>query len=204
MKKVSLILFLFVLLFFQQVNAQLFKIGVGGGLLSLQSPALYKNDISLTNGNVDAYGLNNNYHFGVEAKFNLPLFPITPVAFIDYHVFRGSGSGDYTGFQTSLNMITIGAEAEYYFLPLPFLRPYLSVNISENSFGKLEIQAPGGATLDSPSYSRIGGGAGIGAEVTITPVNFDLYSQYNSYNLVGKNSGEQSVNAVSVNLMLLF
>lgn len=204
MKKFSLILIFFFLLFMQRTDAQLLKIGVGGGLTSFQSPALYANDISLTNGNVDAYGLKNNYHFGVEAKFNLPLFPITPIAFFDYHVMKGTGSGDYTGYQTSLSILSIGAEAEYFVMPLPFVHPYLAINISENNFGKLEIQAPGGATLDSPTQSRIGGGIGIGTEITIPPVNFDLSAKYNSFNLLGKSSGEQSVNVVSVSLMLLF
>ncbi len=204
MKYISVILFLFMLLFIQSADAQLLKIGVGGGLLSLQSPNYYTNNISLTNGNVDAYGLKNNYQFGVEAKFNLPLFPITPVAFINYGILKGTGSGDYTGYQTSLSIFSIGAEAEYFALPFPFMRPYVALNISENNFGKLEIEAPSGATLDSPTLSRLGGGIGIGAEITIPPVDFDLSAKYNVFNLVGKNSGEKSVNAFSVSLMLLF
>lgn len=204
MRNISAILFLLLLLFMQSADAQLLKIGVGGGLLSLKSQNYYTNNISLTNGNVDAYGLKNNYLFGAEVKFNLPLLPITPVAFINYNILKGTGSGDYTGYQTSLNIFSIGAEAEYFVLPFPFVRPYLALNISENNFGKLEIEAPSGATLDSSTLSRLGGGIGIGAEITIPPVDFDLSAKYNIFNLVGKSSGEKSVNAFSVILMLLF
>ncbi|MHB1686208.1 MAG: outer membrane beta-barrel protein [Ignavibacteriaceae bacterium] len=206
MKKNSmfLLVFCFSLFFIQQANAQLFKIGVGGGLTSFQSPASYTNDLTISNGNVDSYGFKSNYHVGVEAKFNLPLIPITPVAFIDYHVIKGSGTGDFTGYQTSLTIISIGAEAEFFILPLPFVHPYLALNVSENNFGKLETQAPNGATLDLPSKSRVGGGAGIGTEITIPPVNFDLSLKYNVFNLVGKSAREENINAVTLNLMLLF
>ena len=193
------------IIFVNTTNAQLVKIGVGGGTTIFQSPAMFTNNFSLVNGDVLAFGFKNAYHLGVEAKFNIPMLPITPVAFIDYHILKGSGSNDSLGFSTSMNIFTIGAEAEYSFIPLPFVHPYLLINITENNLGQVETQASNGASIvNIPSKSRIGAGAGIGAEVTIPPVNFDISLKYNTFNLVGKASGEQSINSLNLSLELLF
>ncbi|MFO7448156.1 MAG: hypothetical protein R6W90_17485, partial [Ignavibacteriaceae bacterium] len=60
-------------------NAQGIKLGIGGGLTSIQSPDLYTEDEGL--------GFSSEYHFGGKIKFDIPIVPITPYAHITYHKF---------------------------------------------------------------------------------------------------------------------
>jgi|GEM_PF-1345269 len=206
-----LVLFLSVL-FVNEAGAQSIKIGVGMGLTNLQSPQQYTNGFAIENvdpnsgyGTVTGYGLRNGYHFGIEAKFNFPLLPITPVAFIDYHILKGSGNADSLGYTTSLNIISVGAEAEFFIIHLPFVSPYVAVNISENFFGKLETDvSQTSLAWTYPAESRTGGGLGVGAEISLPPIDFDLSLKYNYFNLIGKSSGEQNINSLNLNLELLF
>ncbi len=205
------VLFLTVL-FANTANAQLVKIGVGMGLTKLQSPSLYTNNFAIQNvdpvsgyGTVTGYGLGNAYHFGLEAKFNIPLVPITPVAFIDYHLMKGTGNADSMAYSTSQNIFTIGVELEYFIIHLPFVSPYVAVNASENFFGKLETDvSQTGTAWTYPAENRMGGGVGVGAEITLPPIDFDLSLKYNYFNLIGKSSGEQNINSLNLNLELLF
>jgi len=52
--------------------AQGFKIGVGGGL------SFFSNSNSTES-------FNTGYHVGAKLKLDIPLVPITPVAFVNYH-----------------------------------------------------------------------------------------------------------------------
>ena len=82
MKKISFILFsVFLILFFNSiVPAQSIKVGVGGGLTSVQGPDRYTNDISQ-----DEFGFSSEYNFGAIVKVDIPLIPLTPRGFFLYH-----------------------------------------------------------------------------------------------------------------------
>ncbi len=194
--------FCFVLFFFLLLNnvtsAQLVRFGLGGGLTMIKSPAEYTNSVE-NNG----LGFTNNYHLTAIAKLNFPLIPITPAVFIDYHVLRGSSSNS-SNIETSQNIFSFGAEGELSILPLPLVKPYAVLDISYNKFGDLQVTSPLGSG-SVPGVTRYGGALGIGAEITALPsIDLDLSLKYQIFNLVGKDSGESNITALTLNLILLF
>ncbi len=73
-------------LFTEQVFAQSFSIGVGGGLSQVVSPDGYTKDVS-----EGGLGFSTEWNLGLTAKLGLPLLPIKPRAIFMYHSFSGSG-----------------------------------------------------------------------------------------------------------------
>lgn len=180
-------------------KAQLIKFGIGGGLTSLSGPdSLTK---SISNGGL---GFTSNYHFTVMVKFDIPLVPITPGIFIDYHYLKGSGTNNAGNISTEQNIFSIGVEGQYNILPLPLVKPYAAIDIAYNHFGDLQV-SEASAIFTSSGYNRYGAAIGIGAVVTAIPsIDLDVSLKYNFMNLVGKNSGEGSINATTLNLILFF
>ncbi len=196
----SLFALVLILILSSSSEAQLVKLGVGGGLTYLSNPdSLTK---SISDGGL---GFTSNYHFTVMAKFDIPLIPFTPGVFIDYHYLKGSGS--YTGIgniNTEQHIFSLGIEGQYTLLPLPLVKPYAEVDIAYNHFGDLQISDPA-AIYTQPGYNRYGAAIGVGAVITAIPsMNLDVSIKYSFMNLVGKDSGENSINATTLNLILLF
>ncbi len=191
--------FLFFLFLSNIASAQLVRFGLGGGLTMFKSPDSYTNSVE-NNG----LGFSNSYHLTAIAKLNFPLIPITPAAFIDYHVLRGSGTFNSSSTETSQNIFSFGLEGEFSIIPLPLVKPYAVVDISYNKFGDLQVTSPLGSG-SVPGMTRYGAALGVGAEITALPsIDLDLSLKYQMFNLVGKDSGEPSVNAITLNLILLF
>ena len=122
------------ILFSSVTSAQSIRLGLGGGLTDITAPSIYNGSVANAN-----YGFSDNYHFTIMAKFNIPLVPITPAAFLDYHILRGSGNYADTAINTSLYILSFGAEGELFVLPLPFIKPYILVDLAYNSFSQLQL-----------------------------------------------------------------
>jgi len=189
MKK-SFVLFLFIAVSFlvhQDAQAQSLKIGIGGGLSSVQSPSYY----------TDAAGFSSEYHIGIKAKLSVPVIPITPIGFIEYHFFRGKTAvGDA---DTKQNILSIGVGGELSLLPGP-LSPYLGLDIEFNSLGDFETT---GAPTAS-GVSRMGLGIGAGVMLTLLPIDFDVSLKYQMLNLFGKESGEETIGIINLNAAIFF
>ncbi len=188
MKK-SFILFLFAaisLLSLQDANAQGIKIGIGGGLSSVQSPTAY----------TDAFGFSSEYHIGLKGKLSIPVFPITPIGFVEYHFFRGQTPA---GADTKQNILSIGVGGELSLLPGP-LSPYLGLDLEFNNFSDLEIS--GGTNLSG--NSRTGLGVGAGVMLTLLPIDFDVSLKYQMLNLFGKEDGEETIGIINLNAAVFF
>ena len=200
MKNFSKYGFVFLFLLLSNItSAQLVRFGLGGGLTSIKSPDSYVNSID-NNG----LGFSNNYHLTAIVKINFPLLPIKPAAFIDYHILRGSGTRNSDNIETSLNIFSIGVEGELTILPLPLVTPYAVVDLSYNKFGDLQETSQLGSA-SQPGVTRYGGALGVGAEITALPsLDLDLSLKYQVFNLVGKDSNESNINALTLNLILLF
>lgn len=197
MKKISITLFClsFFLLFNNTLHAQLIKFGLGVGLTDVTAPSEYTNSIS-NNG----AGFGANFNFGAQARFNLPLVPLTPIVFVNYHMLRGNGTVNNINIKTSENILSIGAEAEYNILPLPFVKPYVSLEIAVNNLGDLS-----NGITNQGSATRYGGAIGVGTIITILPViDLDASLKYNMFNLVGKDSGEENIDALTLCLAVIF
>src|ERR1035437_3227843 len=85
MKKIYCTLLLLVPFLLTNITmAQGLKFGVGGGLSFFSesnSPITY----------------NTGYHVGAKLKLEIPMVPITPVAFINYHFLSADGSMNVLG-----------------------------------------------------------------------------------------------------------
>ncbi|MGD1006246.1 MAG: outer membrane beta-barrel protein [Ignavibacteriaceae bacterium] len=198
-KSIIFISGLFLFIIFSSVSsAQLVQLGLGGGLTDITAPSIYKGSVT----NAD-FGFSDNYHFTIMAKFNIPLAPVIPAVFLDYHILRGGGTYNDTSISTSLYILSFGAEGEYFILPLPFIKPYILADLSCNSFSQLELDIGTGSYVQL-SHTNLGGAIGIGAEITFLPkIDFDVSAKYNLYNLTGR-QGEEIVRALTVNIVMLF
>ena len=157
-------------------------------------------------------GYSTEWNVGLIGKVDLPMLPITPRAFILYHSLSGSGSTPpelfkvtqaETDLEISQSIFEIGAGIQYNFIPTPLgFDPYLALDLSFNSFGKSKVND---AEVDGSDVSRFGGGIGLGTEVTIIPlINLDLYLSYKMFNLTGKEDGEETISAVTLDAFIIF
>ena len=201
MKKITIILFsvFFILSINTNVHAQLFKIGVGGGLTNVTGPDLYTNDVA-----DGGYGFSSEYNYGIIAKLGLPVFPLTPRGFVLIHNLNGSGippSGDEE-VETSQTITSVGLGLQYGFIPIPAgFDPYLSLDATFNNFGDFKLSD----VVLSEGASRVGLQLGLGTEVTIIPlINLDVFAGYNWFNLTGKEDGEKTISAFVLDVFLMF
>lgn len=156
------------------------KGGLGGGL------SLGQSDISDFNG----------YNLGGKLKFDIKAVPFTVVGHAHYNSL--SADLDILGntFTVDTELISLGAGIEYAILPLPMFTPYISADAAMNFFS--------GDNVDS--YSRIGAGFGVGAEINLplSPVSFDVEAKYRLNNLAGKEDGEGDSNHIQIWAQVMF
>jgi hypothetical protein len=209
MKKNHIISFLivFLILFPALVSAQLVKVGVGGGITQILAPDALAKDVS-----DGGSGYSTEWNTGVIGKVDLPMISFTPRAFVLYHSLSGSGLEPPHVYKTtheegeieySQSLLELGAGIQYNFIPAPLgFDPYLALDLSFNSFGKSKVND---VEIDGSDVSRFGGGIGIGTEVSIIPmVNLDLYLSYKMFNLTGKEDGEETISAVTLDAFIIF
>jgi opacity protein-like surface antigen len=189
----SFVLFLFAaisFITFQNTQAQGLDIGIGGGLSIVQTPSYY----------TDVAGFSSEYHIGLKGKLNLPVSPITPIGFVEYHFFRGSESTPTGNSDTKQNILSIGVGGEYSIIPGP-LSPYLGVDIEFNNLGDLTTSG----SQTSSGVSRMGLGVGAGVMFKLLPViNLDLTLKYQMLNLFGKIGGEDTIGLINLNAAIFF
>ncbi len=201
MKKSAVLGIVIVLFLVSQtsIKAQMLRFGISGGITSITSPNTYTNSVE-----ENGYGFSTNFHLGAQVRVDLPLVPITPIVFVDYHLLRGDGNRNGIQINNSQDILSIGVEGEYYILPLPFIKPYISLDVALNKIGELKEKSQL-STGTQPGYSRFGGGIGIGTVVTILPVvDLDVSLKYETLNLVGKNSNESNISLVNFNVAVIF
>jgi hypothetical protein len=193
----SLVIFLSVTQF---INAQGIKVGVGIGLTNVTAPDELTNDIS-----DGGSGFSSEFNIIAKAKLSIPVIPITPIGFIQYTTMGGEQSTPFGNIETSMSILSIGVGGEISLTPGP-LSPYLSLDLSYNSFGDFERKAPeaAGGNFSSAGESRTGLGLGVGTELSLILITVDVSARYNFYNLLGKESGEESINAIVLNAAVLF
>ena len=190
-------------------NAQLVKIGAGGGITQILAPDIFTKEVS-----EGGFGYSTEWNGGIIGKVDLPLIGFTPRAFILYHSLSGSGgqppellkvAAEDGNYEISQSIVEFGLGIQYNFIPAPLgFDPYLALDLSFNSFGE-ETQKYMGEEFKSDGFSRFGGGIGLGTEVTIIPlINLDLYLSYKMFNVTGKEDGEETVSAVTLDAFIIF
>lgn len=171
------------------------RFGIEGGLTSITGPTSYTTSVA-DNGE----GFGANYNYGAQLRLDIPLVPLTPIFFVDYHMLKGNGSSGSFTTNTSQNILSIGVEAEYILLPLPIIKPYASIEGAINNIGDLKMDYTGGSTSQG-KMTRLGAAIGIGAIVTILPIfDLDVSLKYHDFNLTGS---EPSIDAFSLNVALI-
>ena len=193
----SLVIFLSVTQF---INAQGIKLGVGIGLTNITSPDQLTNDIS-----DGGAGFSSEFNVIAKAKLSIPVIPITPIGYVQYTTMGGEQSTSLGKIETSTSILSIGVGGEISLIPGP-LSPYLSLDLSYNKFGDFEVKAPeaAGGNFTETGESRTGLGLGVGAELSLVLITIDVSARYNFYKLLGKESGEESINAIVLNAAVLF
>jgi len=210
MKLIKLSFICLMIIFISSVsNAQLLKLGVGGGITQVTGPEGYTNDVSN-----DGAGFSTEWNFAIQAKLDLPIVPITPRAFFMYHSLSGSGEVPTSGLGKGLNIndvtdysqtiTSIGIGAQFNFIPVPVgIDPYIGLDLAMNSFGRPKINDE--EIPNTESNSRVGLGIGVGAEISIVPkVNLDLNVSYQLFNLAGKDDGEETISAITLDAFIIF
>ena len=197
----SIIYSILILLIIPSVGqAQLFKLGVGGGLTQILAPDYYTNSVG-----DGGLGFTTEWNGGAIFKIGLPLLPITPRAYFLYHSLTGSGdlATNNQNVENTQSISEIGIGLQYNFVPLPAgFDPYIALDIAYNSFSALEIN---GNEVSDSKVSRFGGGIGLGTEITIIPIiDLDVYASYKMFNLAGKSDGEETVTAFTLDVFILF
>lgn len=207
MKKNYIISFavMFLLLLPTFTSAQLIKIGAGGGLTQVLAPDALTKEVS-----DGGLGYSTEWNFGIIGKVDLPLIPFTPRAFIIYHTLSGSGESDPNLWQDTNSDFTqsifeAGAGIQFNFIPAPLgFDPYLALDLAYTNISKLSRNGSEDIPLNE-AKSRFGGGLGIGSEITIIPlINLDLYLSYKMFNLTGKEDGEETISAVTLDAFIIF
>ncbi len=203
MKRNILLLLTIGLLFgFTTSFTQSIKVGPSVGYTLIQSPDIFTKEIN--NGGL---GFSNPLHFGLKAKFALPLIPLK----INGHFHYTPMSGEYVvgpaSVETSSSIMTISVGGEWSLIPGP-LSPYLGVDLQMNNFGETKVitKTPGSTNeIKADGESRMGLGLGAGIEFTLLPsFDLDVAVKYNLLNLVGKEDGEESVNTITLTVNVLF
>lgn len=190
-------------------NAQLVKIGAGGGITQILAPEIFTKEVSES-----GLGYSTEWNFGIIGKVDLPLIPFTPRAFILYHTLSGNGNEPPELFKIAVDegeaeftqsILEVGAGVQFNFIPAPLgFDPYLALDLSFSNFGDAKASYFE-QEITTDGFSRFGGGIGIGSEVTIIPmINLDLYLSYKMFNLIGKEDGEETVSAITLDAFVIF
>ena len=191
MKKSSVLFLSVVISFFilQNIYSQGLKVGIGGGFSFVQTPSYY----------TDVKGFSSEYHIGLKGKLDIPVIPFTPVGFVEYHFLRGTQNSPGVSADTKQNILTLGVGGEFSMVPGP-LSPYLTVELEFNNFGDLETT--GLQTISG--FSRMGIGLGAGVELSLVVIDVDVSLRYQMLNLIGKESGEETIGIINLNAAVFF
>jgi opacity protein-like surface antigen len=198
MKKAAVVIFILAFAAFGGVQAQSFKLALGGGLTVVDGNKTF-NDLDMSTG--------VNTGFKIKAKIPSSSFKI--IGEFRYHYFGSSSeyaSSEGTIIKTfySSSLIAIGAGTEYNFLPGDF-SPYVAADIYYASSGDLEAETDGVNTKLAEGTSRMGMGLGAGLEFKLLPaMDVDFSAKYNYYNLSEKPDDADTFNGIAITLNFMF
>ena len=182
MKRGLLFLTLLILFFFvSNINAQLFKIGVGGGYTTVNSP----------DESADLFG--GGAIYGGKVIASLPLLPIN----ITGKVYYSPYSGEESGIEITSSLLSVSLGGEFTLIPGP-VKPYLGADLLYSSFGDVEVN---GQKVED-GEGKTGLGLDVGVYFTLLPM-IDLDLSYSYYFNSLLSSGDD-VNTSNIVLNILF
>lgn len=158
-------------------QAQLIKLGIGGGYTAL----------------TDSETFDNGYHYGGKIVVGVPVLPFSIAA----NIYDNPLSQELAGVTYESSFLSVGLGAEFNLLPGP-IKPYLTAELLYTAIGETKVAD---MTIGD-SDSKTGLGLGAGAYFTLLPIiDLDLSAHYNMNSLF--NSGD-GINSVHVRLNILF
>lgn len=182
----------------QDANAQGLKFGVGIGIAGF----------SYSNSNIS---YNAAFDVGAKLKLNIPRSSFTPVAYLNYSFLTGKFSGIPLNTTVPFNsditqkILTLGAGAEFKFVPDANLDPYIAVGIDYNHIGEFSF-SQSALNLNIPgAISRTGFDGGAGLMIIIPYVfTIDASLKYAALNVMGKDTNENNINSWTLMVSVLF
>ncbi len=214
MKKVLSVLVIFLTI--SSISfGQSIKVGIGGGLSIVTGPKAFTEKISN-----DGLGFGAEIMAGLKGKFSFPLLPVKIIADVNYTLLKGSEdiNFDYSGtpvkasVETETNFLSFGVGAEYSLLPGP-ISPYVNATVNFTTIGELKYRykitvnnttMPTEEEKFGDKASRTGIGIGAGVMISILPiVDLDIAAKYNIVNLLGKESGEETISTMNLTATVL-
>lgn len=158
-------------------QAQLIKLGIGGGYTAL----------------TDSETFDNGYHYGGKVVVGVPVLPFSIAA----NIYNNPLSQELSGITYESSFLSVGLGAEFNLLPGP-IKPYLAAELLYTSIGETKVED----ISIGDSDSKTGLGLGAGAYFTLLPIiDLDLSAHYNMNSLF--NSGD-GMNSVHIRLNVLF
>lgn len=188
------------------LQAQMLRIGPGGGLNMIKTPDYYTKEAPA------GLGFSDELALGLKAKFSVPLLPLRITGQAFYTKLKSESDANIAGKNYNIgyssSIFSLGVGAEMSLLPGP-VSPYLGVDLLINSFGELKVdsgnEVVGQFSNSTDGFSRFGLGLGAGVEFTLLPkVDIDVSAKYNLNNMIGKESGEENINSLQISGTLLF
>lgn len=212
MKKISIMFLstIFIVCLSINVHGQFLKIGVGGGITNITGPDEFTKEVS-----DGGLGFSTEYNIGLVGKIDLPLIPLTPRGLIIYHNLGGEGSqipvlpkvsnATDINVEYSQSILSLGLGVQYSFIPVPIgFDPYVAVDLMYNNFGEFTTTTDGNE-VTAEGVSRTGLQFGIGTEISLIPtLNLDVFAAYNLFNVAGKEDGEETITAITLDIFVMF
>ena len=176
--------------------AQSFRLGLTGGVTSIQSPDSYTDDPS-----DGGMGFGSSAHYGLKAKLGLPLLPLT----VTGQLIRTSFSNEVNNVDIDQSLLIFGAGIEWGILPIPGpINPYVALDLFYSNFGDVEYTY-NNVEYNQDGFSRTGLGIGAGVEFTMLPkIDLEASAKYNFNNLIGQEDDEESMNTINISFSVLY
>jgi hypothetical protein len=224
----SVLIRLFVVVAFalplSSTHAQTFSIGVGGGILAVQSPDFYTRATSapgiyIENGYVShSSGLDFHSEFQLRSLIDCYFKDVNVGVSLEfnYSFLRGKGQTHFrvgdtdspASLTTKLDLWSLGLAGRFYFLRADW-SPYVSVAGRLNSFGELrfrfEDKGYWSEYNSTEGFDRFLLGLGAGCEIALkSTLSARVECQHSWNNLDGHREGEEPFRSVDMSITIIY
>lgn len=176
MKKFSLLFIVVSLLLFSTTQAQLIKVGLGGGYTSITSDSFF----------------DDGYQYGGKIVVAIPVLPLNA----SLNLYNNPLSKEVDGSEWESSFFSAGLGGEFTILPGP-IKPYAGLELLYSSASA----RTSGSESWGETTTDFGLGLGVGAYFTLLPlIDLDLSAHYNMNSLFGS----YTFNTTHVRLNILF
>jgi hypothetical protein len=216
-----------------QLLSQSIQVGLGGGNLSIQSPAYFTDDPGAAFGRIYvnggesvfySLGFSNAFQFNGRIKFNIPFAGISVVSSFAYASLNGSTIVSTsnatlenpnpnpivfypTDVQIDKSLFTAGIGVQWKPLPTVY-SPYIMSEILVNSYGKTLYKFQSlirEFDAENEGMTRYGASFGAGIEIIFYEnLSLDVGAKYNFDSFINKIKDEDEIKSYSIYALFLY